>query len=58
MKKKKLVSSPGMRKQYLSQLICGRGCCDSRDHADPHRLPMPVSDPRQDIDTTEPSAPR
>ena len=36
----------------------GRGCCDSRDDADPHRLPMPVSDPRHDTDTTEPSAPR
>ena len=23
----------------------GRGCCDSPDHAVPHRLPMPVSDP-------------
>ena len=23
----------------------GRGCCDSRDHGDPPRLPMPVSDP-------------
>ena len=36
----------------------GRGCCDYRDHGDPHRLSMPVSDPRQDTDTTEPNAPR
>ena len=31
---------------------------DSRDHGDPHRLPMPVSDPRQDTHTTDPNAPR
>ena len=36
----------------------GGACGDSRDHADPPRLPMPVSDPRQDTDTTEPNAPR
>ena len=37
----------------------GRGCCDSRDHGDPHRLlARPVSDSRHDTDKTEPNAPR
>ena len=44
--------------QWWNYNFYGRGCCDSRDHGDWHRLPMPVSDPRHDTDTTEPNAPR